>query len=300
MTTSTTHSRDSSKDSAASGASYQLILEHVFQKSGTYEIPLRTMYAINCSPSSHRGEKNGTSPSTAAGSLPTDTPQQPPVSPATAQFTSALIDHITKLPTQPCSLPPVFITTFLRRCFCEDLTLVDFPQALTGLDYLKDLETRRRRAIGAAFTKLGLQRDPIDADQIKAQSPSVVAWVKSINDSERKVEALYTQLYIGLRRWVMNTIMVGKKSTNVYSDIDQRTSTLSVQQVQLPSNAQHSIHPYIRGSTNRQPHATSHAQSKRWILQIYSGSGAKWDRGSERLNAARKTLRRRKRMARCP
>lgn len=225
MTSSTVHSRNSSKDSAASGASYQLILEHVFQKSGTYEIPLRTMYAINCSPGFQRREQLGSiatsAPPTTTVSPTTSNPQQPPISPATAQFTSALIDHITKLPTQPCSLPAPFITTFLRRCFCEDLTLVDFPQALTGLDYLKDLETRRRRAIESAFTKLGLQRDPVDADQIKAQTPSVVAWVKTLTDSERKVEALYTQLYIGLRRWVRNIFPIPVTSANRRTDTDQ-------------------------------------------------------------------------------
>jgi len=143
------------------------------------------MYAINSSPGAQR-----------VG------PQEVQLSPATAQFTSALIDHITKLPSQPCSLPVPFITRFLRKCFCEYLNLVDFPQALTGLDYLQDVETKRRRAIESAFAKLGLQRDHLDQEQIKSKGLVVAAWAKTVGDSERRVEALYTQLYIGLRRWV--------------------------------------------------------------------------------------------------
>lgn len=199
VTHSHSHSRTPSKESSASGASYQLILEHVFQKAGTYEIPLSTMYAINCSAGS---KPLGVLP--AAALPPAQGPQRAPLSQATAQFTSTLIDHITKLPTQPCSLPVPFITTFLRRCFTEELHLVDFPQALTGLDYLKDLETRRRRTIASAFTNLGLGRETVGApaDQTPAMTSSLASWVKTIASSERKVEALYTQLYIGLRRWV--------------------------------------------------------------------------------------------------
>jgi len=89
------------------------------------------------------------------------------------------------------------------------LALVDFPQALTGLDYLKDLETKRKRAINLAFTKLNVDKETLgagSADQVPALSPPVAAWVKSVLDRERKVEALYTQLYIGLRRWVRSSL----------------------------------------------------------------------------------------------
>lgn len=208
------HSRNPPKASASSGTPYQLILEHVFQQSGTYEIPLRTMYAINCSPiaqSKPRSDIRLASPPPTYAPPAVPGSQQVPLAPATAQFTSALIDHIASLPTQPCSLPTPFITTFLRRCFCAEYALVDFSQALTGLDYLKDLETKRRRATAAAFTKLGLDKESLgtSADQISAFSPPVAAWHKSITDSERKVEALYTQVYIGLRRWVCSMTISG-------------------------------------------------------------------------------------------
>ena len=113
--------------------------------------------------------------------------------------------QISQLPNQPNSLPPSFITGFLRRCFPSELTEVDFPQALTGLDYLKDLEARRRREVAAAMARLEIDRDALDseAEPLSSRYPGVARWVKSIEDKERKIDALYTQLYIGLRRWIL-------------------------------------------------------------------------------------------------
>jgi len=102
-------------------------------------------------------------------------------------------------------LPPSFIISFLRRCFPSDLVSVDFPQALTGVDYLKDLETRRRREVAAAMGRLAIDRTTLDMDaaSLSDRYPGVLQWVQSIEEKERKVEALYTQLYIVLRRWIL-------------------------------------------------------------------------------------------------
>jgi hypothetical protein len=95
------------------------------------------------------------------------------------------------------------VTSFLRRCFSPNLDEVDFPQALTGLDYLKDLETRRRKEVFAALKRLGIDREDIcGKDEFGKKYPGVLRWLESIEQNERKVEALYTQVYIGLRRWV--------------------------------------------------------------------------------------------------
>jgi hypothetical protein len=81
--------------------------------------------------------------------------------------------------------------------------MVDFPQALAGLDYLKDLENRRRKEVAAALRRLGLTTDRTSNERELAKKyPGVSAWVKSIEEKERHVEALYTQVYLGLRRWV--------------------------------------------------------------------------------------------------
>ena len=75
---------------------------------------------------------------------------------------------------------------------------------MTALDYLKDLEVRRRREVVAALDKLGIERDDIGhRDKLAKKYPGVVRWVVGTEEKERKVEALYTQIYVGLRRWIL-------------------------------------------------------------------------------------------------
>lgn len=112
--------------------------------------------------------------------------------------------QMASLPTQPTSLPPAFIVSFLKKCFAQDLRFVDFPQALAGLDYLKDIETRRRREVATALERLDISRETLGTaeDDLSRRYPGVVQWFKSVEEKERKIEALYTQLFVGLRRWV--------------------------------------------------------------------------------------------------
>ncbi|KAL9083894.1 MAG: hypothetical protein Q9159_005510 [Coniocarpon cinnabarinum] len=201
---STSQSSSRSSQDDATGASYNLILDHVLTNPGTHEIPLRTMYTINSTPRSQisrpatpTGHRTPTSP--AQASFPTETQQ------ASAEFQTSLLSQISKQRTQLCSLPPSFINSFLRRCFPIQLEMVDFPQALTALDYLKDLEHRRRREVAGALTRLGISKDSIDSDpqNLNHNNPGVAAWVKANETREHKVEARYTQLYIALRRWIL-------------------------------------------------------------------------------------------------
>ena len=193
---------DSSESNSSHGSSaYQLILDHVLSCPGSYEIPLRTMYTLNSTPRAQPPHAGSNSPSS-VGSSPTTPPGE---GPAGQTFTDNLITQLSQLPDQPTSLPPSFITSFVRRCFPPALVRVDFPQALTGLDYLKDLETRRRREVAAAMNRLDIDRNTLDSakDSRLSKDPSIVQWVQSIEDKERKIDALYTQLYIGLRRWIL-------------------------------------------------------------------------------------------------
>ncbi|KAL6721209.1 hypothetical protein ACLMJK_000311 [Lecanora helva] len=214
----------SSSTSSTEGAAFPWILEHLLAYPGTYEIPLRTMYTLNSAPSAQQYPRQSTQsnqsiqPGTPSLSSTASSPDSSPASPtfpseqqypsaahnATEHFKSCLMTHISKLPTQPFSLPPSFITSFVRRCFTTDLCLVDFTQALTALDYLKDLDSRRKRELALALQRLGLEQST--DDQIKgdcSKNPKVLEWVESVRDKERKVEALYTQVYIGLRRWTL-------------------------------------------------------------------------------------------------
>lgn len=199
------HGRSDSSDTVSSaGSSYQLILDHILTYPGSYEMPLRTMYSLNCAPptqfpnppSTSSTSSNG-SPLTPQGSFSDDSARQ--------TFADNLVAQLAQVPSQPPSLPPSFITSFVRRCFPPDLVRVDFPQALTGLDYLKDLEMRRRREVRAAMERLDIDRDAIGSmsNNVASRDPVVLNWVKSIEEKERKVDALYTQLYVGLRRWIL-------------------------------------------------------------------------------------------------
>lgn len=208
-----------SSSSSNEGSAFPWILEHLLAYPGTYEIPLRTMYTLNSAPQAQNYTRqsvrpdtpslcssNGSSPDStpASPNFPSDQQQQLVPQNATDHFKSCLMTHISNLPSQPFSLPPSFITSFVRRCFTADLCLVDFTQALTALDYLKDLESRRKKELKLALQRLGVDPEAVcqTGEEIMKRYPRVAEWMTSMQDKERKVEALYTQLYIGLRRWV--------------------------------------------------------------------------------------------------
>jgi hypothetical protein len=71
------------------------------------------------------------------------------------------------------------------------------------MDYLKDLEVRRRREVVAALDRLGVERHDIGQKEVLGKKyPGVLRWVLGIEGKERTIEALYSQVYIGLRQWV--------------------------------------------------------------------------------------------------
>ncbi|KXL48503.1 hypothetical protein M433DRAFT_113840 [Acidomyces richmondensis BFW] len=202
---SSQHQHSGSADSSSAGSSYQLILDHILTYPASYEIPLRTMYQLNCAPRSHQVQPRNGNVSSSAGSSPAHPQGAFPDDQTTHTFQENLMAQLQQAPNQPTCLPPSFITSFLQRCFPPELICVDFPQALTGLDYLKDLEMRRRREVAAAMNRLEIDRTTLnqDAATLSNRYPGVIQWVTSMEEKERKVEALYTQLYVVLRRWIM-------------------------------------------------------------------------------------------------
>lgn len=207
----------SSSAVSAEGAAFPWILEHLLAYPGSYEIPLRTMYTLNSAPPakhhprhSNQSSQAGTPSLSSTASSPDSSPASPDFPPeqqhqlpapnATEHFKSCLMTHIAKLPSQPFSLPPSFITSFVRRCFTAELCLVDFTQALTAMDYLKDLENRRKRELTLALQRLDYSHEQPSKDS------RISDWVQGMREKERKVEALYTQVYIGLRRWVCGVL----------------------------------------------------------------------------------------------
>jgi hypothetical protein len=165
------------------------------------------MYTLNSAPRAQPlPQRNGTPLSSTASS---------PTSPlmgggwqehaTTHAFSENLMAQMSHLPTQPTSLPPSFITAFLGRCFPADIVCVDFPQALTGLDYLKDLETRRQREVAYALGRTQIDPAVLDNElELRRRFPGVSRWKTNIVSQEHIIESLYRQLYVGLRRWVSN------------------------------------------------------------------------------------------------
>ncbi|KAJ5888448.1 hypothetical protein N7495_008489 [Penicillium taxi] len=201
------------------GACLTWIFDHCMRYPGSYEIPLRTMYDINCNSvktanrgpetafsgrssgrSSARNSTNSASTKSPRSSAGEDTID------AAADFRSHMTYQISRLPSQPCSLPPTFLTSFLRRCFTLELESVDFPQALTALDYLNDLECRWKKEICSAMERLKVTREDAanpGKSELATEFPGVMLWVESMGQKARRLEAFYTQIYIGLRRWTL-------------------------------------------------------------------------------------------------
>ncbi|RMZ81425.1 hypothetical protein DV738_g2338, partial [Chaetothyriales sp. CBS 135597] len=188
------------------GSSCPWILEHLLAYPGTYDLPLRVLQTLNASQNlysesrSSTAQAGNTSPRTRA----IEEQRNLIAHTAAVQLKSTLMHHIAELSSQPTSLPPGFIASFVRRCFPPELEQVDFPKALTALDYLKDLEVRRRREVVAALDKLGIHREDLGhRERLAKKYPGVLQWVIGIEEQERKVEQLYTQVYIGIRRWTL-------------------------------------------------------------------------------------------------
>lgn len=81
---------------------------------------------------------------------------------------------------------------------------MDFTQALTALDYLKDLENRRKRELTLVLQRLGSDQGLVDQAKGEiSKNEKISEWVQNMQEKERKVEQLYAQVYLGVRRWVI-------------------------------------------------------------------------------------------------
>lgn len=124
-------------------------------------------------------------------------------------FTSQLMKELKSLPTRPSSLPPTFIVNFVNRCFHPSLACVDFTQALTALDYMSSLETRRRKETTTALERLHIHKDTYDTDMafMAEKFPGIALWVGNVEGKNKKAEQYYAQIWIGLRRWIMINVL---------------------------------------------------------------------------------------------
>lgn len=177
------------------GTALAWILEHFLAYPGSFEIPLRTMFAINLTPTLSSGSTPEISPSSSFQG------QHLSGQNASDHFKECLLNHLKQLPSRQVSLPASFISPYVRKCFPQELCDVDFTMALTALDYLKDLETRRRRELAHVFERVGLDKNSLGEAGLEV-GRAHLDWAVSMQTKDAKVESLYTEVYVGLRRWV--------------------------------------------------------------------------------------------------
>ncbi|KAJ5684267.1 uncharacterized protein N7477_000612 [Penicillium maclennaniae] len=197
-----------SPSDAPDGSSLIWILDHVNRYQGSYEIPLRTMYQLNLNPTKASGNRSPetafsprSSPRNSTSTTKSSRSSQDASVDAAADFRSALENQLSRLPSQPTSLPPSFSTNFIRKVFPGELDKVDFPQALTALDYLRSLEDRWKKEVHDALKRLKVSEEDAahpGRSELVSKYPG-----SSLLGKTRQIQALYTQVYVGLRRWTM-------------------------------------------------------------------------------------------------
>ena len=139
------------------------IMDHLFVHPENYiELPLRTTYILNSNPKLNP-----------------------------ADFKMLMMEHIASLPSQPRSLPHSFLSSFIKKCFPRELEDADFDQALTALDYLKNLEDRRKREIAKVMREAG-----VDSRDIR---------IMELKERMQKVDSLYSRVLVGIRQWVSSS-----------------------------------------------------------------------------------------------
>jgi hypothetical protein len=204
------HSRNASEESNATTGSYNMILEHVLQYPGSYEIPLRTMYTLNCVSRAQPLPSRAPTPTGSRNTSPiTGQNGWNETESATVNFTSQLMSHINSMPHQPSSLPPVFIISFVSRIFPASLSMVDFTQGLAALDYLRDLDNRRKKELMLAFerTEIHLESFDVDVEKISERFPGAALWAKNLQGKAGRADRYYAKIWLGLRRWVSYLVL---------------------------------------------------------------------------------------------
>lgn len=119
----------------------------------------------------------------------------------------ALLDlsFLAKSPTQDRrqsqGIPRKFVRKFcLHNVFNLNYNEVDFKQALTAIDYLRDLECTRRTALREAAQRLGIEKD--NWREVLQKDPVAKQWVEDVQKDELAIEELYGSVFVDLRIWV--------------------------------------------------------------------------------------------------
>jgi hypothetical protein len=98
-------------------------------------------------------------------------------------------------------LPPDFVGNLcLNRIFTEPWGKADLKHALTGLDYLSNLECTRRTALREAAQRLRINE--YNWQRVLTENNEARAWIYSIQEQEDEIELYYSTLWVDLRIWV--------------------------------------------------------------------------------------------------
>jgi hypothetical protein len=95
----------------------------------------------------------------------------------------------------------------LDRIFLSKFEGVEFSQALTGIDYLQDLEYTRRTAFRNAARRLGIRED--NWKSVLRNDPGALSWIEDIQEDEQLIEGYYAKTFVKLRVWVCLAILFG-------------------------------------------------------------------------------------------
>lgn len=136
--------------------------------------------------------------------------------------------------------PPKFIQDLcLKKVFLKEYKEVDFNQALTGLDYLRDLEVTRRKALREAAIKLGITKDTWRT--ILLEDPAAYKWVQRVQEHELEIEGYYADIFIDLRIWVSQSCDDVKSHAYIFIDHGSRTSSNTILQAKCTGNAKYTL-----------------------------------------------------------
>ena len=102
-------------------------------------------------------------------------------------------------------LPPDFIKKWcLEKVFLKEEKEVDFNQALTGIDYLQDLECQRREALREVALRLKINKS--NWRKVLSADPDAKKWVEDIQAQETIIEGFYASCFVDLRIWVCESV----------------------------------------------------------------------------------------------
>jgi hypothetical protein len=97
-------------------------------------------------------------------------------------------------------MPLAFVKDFcLKKVFVEKIGDVDFLQALTALDYLRDAEVGRRANLRQAAETLEITKE--NWREVLSQDPDAKVWVELVQSQELDIEIRYAGVYLDLRIW---------------------------------------------------------------------------------------------------